>query len=198
MDRKGRYRINNTTRKDVNWWSNYLVEFNGTSIMWLQEEYTPDTLLATDSSLVGGGVCQDQFFRCSFPQWLKDNQDINITHYEILVAIEGIKLWSDRLKGHRFTIQCDNQAVVSVINTGKAKDHMLQDCLCELAFVTAKVGCWVKASYIRSKDNTLPDWLSCWDISEKAREQFKKANEKLGLKRQVIDENFAFKFSHVL
>ena len=77
------------------------------------------------------------YYRVAIPEWLKQIPRIDIVHFEILAATEGVKLWSHKLKGKKFIVNCDNEAVVTVINSGRARDPLLQKYMRELAFVSA-------------------------------------------------------------
>ena len=49
----------------------------------------------------------------------------NMIHLEMLNVLVAIIVWSSQWKNKSTLIACDNQAVVSVINTGKTKDMIL-------------------------------------------------------------------------
>ena len=56
--------------------------------------------------------------------------------------------------------QCDNAAVVAIINSGNSKDReAMHLCQCS-SFITAKFNINLFASHIRGSDNTLADALS--------------------------------------
>ena len=75
----------------------------------------------------------------------------------ILVAAAA---WGSDWKGALVQVQCDNMAVVEVINKGAARDRDIMQLMRCLAFLAAKGDFYVVASYIKGVDNTLVDALS--------------------------------------
>ena len=156
----GKYTIPTETKKDFIWWKRFLKDYNGVSILWLQDTLTADVLLATDLSLVGAGaVCANEYFHVKYPQQILEKFS-NIAHLEMLAIILAIKLWGDTVSGKVVHLSCDNQACVEVINTGRASDRKLQECLRELVMLVAKKQAWLKLVYVSTTKNTLPDLLS--------------------------------------
>ena len=69
-------------------------------------------------------------------------------------------------------IFCDNEAVVTVINSSKTKDPFLATCIREIWFEVAKNGFELRAVHLPGEENRVPDWLSRWDIHNGYREKF--------------------------
>ena len=67
---------------------------------------------------------------------------------------------------------CDNQAVCHVINTGKSKCTILQDCLREIAVLAACYEFQIRTVHISSECNRLSDHLSRWDLDISHRQKF--------------------------
>ena len=83
----------------------------------------PDILLTTDACLdAAGGVCRQQFFHSRFPQNIKDEFP-NIAHRELIAVILAVKLWKNKIANKVLHLFCDNEPVVTVINTGRSKDQ---------------------------------------------------------------------------
>lgn len=70
-------------------------------------------------------------------------------------------------------MQCDNQGVCSVINSGKSRHPFMQAALRELWFLEAQYGFNLRCEHIRSQDNKLADLLSRWDTSPRIASRFK-------------------------
>ena len=127
MNRKDRYNIPVEARKDIAWWGRCAHQYNGVSLIWLHKEPGTDMILQTDACPKGyGGICGSEYFRGRFPRHL---QGKNIAILEIWAVMVGLKLWAHKLKGKYFWIHEDNEAVASVLNTGKAKEEELQNAL---------------------------------------------------------------------
>ena len=59
------------------------------------------------------------------PQTFKQ---FHITKLEMLNVVVDLKVWSNIWENKRILIQCDNQAVVKVLNLGGTKDMFLANC----------------------------------------------------------------------
>ena len=177
FSRKEVKQVDSELRRDVRWWYIFLPRFNGTCIMWHLEIPIENTLLATDSSLHGGGgITSDEYFRIRYPAWLLNNVRYNIAHLEMYAIIVALKLWSHKFTGCKFIILCDNQACVNLINKGRARDRILQDCMREVVYLASMHDYWIRAEYIESKSNELPDLLSRWTFNRSARRNFRQKN----------------------
>ena len=185
-------------RKDVKWWYKYLPTFNGTCILWHLELPLYDTVLATDSSLHGGGGVlfqENLYFRIRYPASILNLVRYNITHLEMLSLLVALKLWGPYLTGKKFVVGCDNQACVHLINRGKAVDTILQQCLRELVYVAARFDFWIRAEYISTHHNVLPDQLSRWPFNRVARKAFRTNLATQRMTRQFAHLNL-LKFDH--
>lgn len=80
-----------------------------------------------------------------------------------------VQVFSEFLTNRRVVMYCDNQAVVSVVNTGRARDKLLQRCLRWLCHVLAEIDCLIKLKYIDTKENRMADSLSRSHQGEKER-----------------------------
>ena len=169
LSRHRKHRIPAEARKDIAWWGRFITTHNGTSIIWMHNNPDPDRLIATDASKAGyGGISGTEYFRGKFPiEW----KSRNIAELEIRAVIVALKIWANKLSGQYFWIHVDNEAVATVINTGAARNQVLQDALREIALVAAEHQFILKAKHISGISNRIPDWLSRWSELE-ARKKF--------------------------
>ena len=56
----------------------------------------------------------------------KEWQTANIASLEMINILVALKVWHLQWAGHRVLIHCDNQAVVSVLNTGKSRNDFFK------------------------------------------------------------------------
>ena len=99
--------------------------------MLYEEWCEPDEICSSDSSLQGcGGFWQGKYFHTAFPQNFQ-NDHFQITILEMFAVIICLKLWGYNFKGKKIQMSCHNQSICQVVNSGKAKDEVLQDCLKE-------------------------------------------------------------------
>ena len=148
---------------------------------------------SSDSCLSGcGGFWLGNYFHTNFPDVIVNKEyDINIL--EILSVIICLKLWGYAFRGKRIQVYCDNNAVCTVINSGRSKCSILQDCLREIAFLSAISECQIRAVYLDTKSNRLADILPRWDKNEYYRQAFFKLTSNFTLKEfRVTEELFHF------
>lgn len=186
------YRVPLQARKDVFWWQEALIEFNGKTAMWY-EETEVDTLIANDACLQAcAGVHQCEYYRVRFPAHITEGASIAIL--ELWALIISIKLWGPKLRGKVVKIYCDNQAVAELIMTGRAKDLKLQQGLREVCFLAARFEIEIRAEHIAGSLNRIPDLLSRWWNGEKYRAEFRKIAPNM-TRRSV--RNSLFYYTHV-
>ena len=181
LTRGGSNTIPLEARKDLAWWGRFLQLYNGVSILWLHNNPEPDSIIATDACKKGyGGIAGQEYFRGRFPsKW----ENRNIAELEIRAVIAALKIWGPtKLKGQYFWILVDNEAVAMVINSGAARNTVLQEALREIALIAAQFQFMIKAKHISGLSNRIPDWLSRWHDRQARRQFIQFANEK-SLKR---------------
>ena len=192
MKRGSKYTIPLEARKDLAWWARFMEIYNGYSIMWMNANPKTDAIVASDACLNGyGGTYGNQYIRGRFPTQMQGN---NIAQLEIRALIACLKTWKEHLRGKYFWVHVDNEAVATVINTGAARDLILQDALREIAFLVAQYDFMIKARHILDILNRVPDWLSRWDEPE-ARRRFRSYAENSSLKH-VRTSHRAVEFNH--
>ena len=116
--------------KDIQCWMKFLPVYNTASIMWMDQCMAVDQELATDACLTGiGALAWEEYCHAKIPAELVEDEDWCIAHYELLAILVSLRVWKTKFKGKRFLVQCDNKAVVDVINCGTARDRNLQKLL---------------------------------------------------------------------
>ena len=186
MDRRYQYAVPLEARKDIVGWARLAPHYNGVSLLWLCKEPNTDMILQTDACPKGfGGICGQDYFRGRFP---KEVQKYNIAILEIWAVMAAVKLWAHKLEGKYFWIHVDNEAVASVLNTGKAKEPELQNALREIALIAVEYKFVIRARHIPGVENRIPDWLSRWDDPQ-ARKQFRLHARDSSLKRNKVSQS---------
>ena len=59
-------------------------------------------------------------------------------------------------------ICCDNEAVISVLKTGKTRDSHLKACACNIGYASPASDIDLQDAHIRGTDNKVADVLSRW------------------------------------
>ena len=158
--------------KDLHWWAMFLPKYNGVSILWMHQKVKEDKFIASDSCLTGMGACHgQQYIHSTFPYGYETKYKIH--HLELIAVIIALKIWKKSLTGFRFTMLCDNKAVVDVVNAGHTKDALLQDLMRQLIYVSATNNFEVILKHVSSEQNRIPDVLSRIHLGRKYIRQFK-------------------------
>ena len=74
----------------------------------------------------------------------------------------GPSLWGKAWANQRATVFCDNQAVVSVICTGKTRDPYLEACAQNIHMLTAIHNIDLRPVHVLEVNNSVADVLSRW------------------------------------
>ena len=187
------YIVPNYVKKDVLWWYKFMPLYNGVSMMLLEEWSDPDEIFSSDACLSGcGGFWKGKYFHTLFPlSYTKQKYHINIL--EMISIIICTKLWGQFFRGKRIKVYCDNISVCQVINSGKARCEILQNCLRELAFIAAVNEFEIRAVHLDSKSNRIADLLSRWYLDQSNQEKFFDMTKAFEVTECVVsDDNFEF------
>ena len=113
----------------------------------------PDVEIATDASGSWGctAVWGKQWLQC---QWKNDWTAESIALKELHPIVLAVAVWGPAWRHQQVLIQCDNVAVVQVINVQKCKDPLL------LHLMLCLVDIGVKAKHIPGIHNTAADAIS--------------------------------------
>lgn len=193
--KRGKINIPPDCIKDVAWWRYFMESYNGVSMLSVESWSSPDSIMATDACLTGGGGWSEgEYFHCSFPDFIT-SQPLDINSLELLVIVVALKLWKRKLKGKKILIHCDNMTSVEVLNAGKARDPFLLCCLREIVFIAAGSEFEVKAVHIPGANNRIPDLLSRWETNPKAEREFMARTEGIRVREMFVYSGL-FKFLH--
>ena len=84
----------------------------------------------------------------------------------MLNVLVAVRVWAYQWRGKTVVIACDNQAVVSVINTGKTKDVILAAIARNIAMEVALADINLRLIHILGKNNIIADSLSRYYTSD--------------------------------
>ena len=160
-------------RKDIAWWRRFLREYNGVSMISTAQWTSHGEVFTTDACLTGcGGVCSDQCFHAVFPPFVSE-QNLAISSLELLSIVVALKLWGPRWTGLRLTVRCDNEAAVTVLNTGRCRSSFMNSCLREICYFSARYEFEIRPVHVPGVSNQFADLLSRWGSCDSAaKEQF--------------------------
>lgn len=132
---------------DLAWWSTFLEQWNGRSMLQVHGPQTPpEVVIATDASGAwgGGAVWEKHWLQC---QWDSSWMEQSIAAKELVPIALAVAVWGPQWRHKCVAVQCDNMAVVQVLNAQNCKDPTLLHLLRCIHFYTAllDIRIWAKA-----------------------------------------------------
>ena len=141
--------------QDLAWFLKFAPKFNGTSYFNHAHVHAKIEL---DASLEGlGAYFNDQIYALPL---VRGYNHFHIVQLEMLNVLVAVRVWANQWRGKTIVIACDNQAVVSVINTGKTKDVVLAAIARNIAMEVALADINLRLIHILGKHNVIADSLS--------------------------------------
>ena len=157
-------RLTNGFREDVKMWQIFLKDWNGTSLFlnsfW---ENSTNLSLYTDASgtLGFGGIFRTQWFQGKWlPHQTLTTKNISIDWQELYAIVVASYIWAPLWAQKRIVFYCDNQAVVSIINSKRSKSPRIMDLVRALTLQTLKYNFYFKALHVPGHYNDIADSIS--------------------------------------
>ena len=117
-----------------------------------------------DACLQGmGAIYRNQVYALPIPQYCTS---FSIVHLEMFNILVPIRVWGNVWKHQRILIKCDNQAVVSVLNSGKTQDLTLVAIARNIMMEIAEQDIDLQVIHILGVQNKVADLLSRWFITQ--------------------------------
>ena len=146
--------------RDLAWFDKFLDRYNGVS---LYDHRSVDAVLELDACLTGlGGRFESFVYSLQIPRGYRD---MNIVHLEMVNIVLAVKLFSKMWAHKKVLVRCDNQAVVSVLQSGRARDPFLGACARNVWYLAALNDIDLQYAHINGRDNRVADLLSRWQGS---------------------------------
>ena len=146
--------------QDMAWFNKFLPLFNG-KVYFNKHLHTPITNIFVDASLTGvGGYWVDLIYAVPLGRIGDLPGNCSIVHLEMVNVFVALNLWKQRLAGKSLIIHCDNAAVVSTLNSGRASDQFLVKVARNIWLITATFDINLEVCHIPGKRNVLADTLS--------------------------------------
>ena len=156
-----RARLNKSFYADLEWWSTFMSGWNATSMFYRSRRVTPDVEFWSDASGSWGcgAIWQSQWLQI---QWLSGSpiQKASIAAKEMLPIVLSCIVWRHAWWGCTVRCNCDNEAVVRVINSRYAKDPLLAHMLRSIFFISAKSNFDITAIHTPGRLNIVADAIS--------------------------------------
>ena len=143
--------------RDLNWFNTFLSSYNGVTFY---DNNQIHATIALDACLSGlGAIYKDMVYALPIPHGF---ENYTIVHLEMLNIMVAFKVWGQHWSNKCVEIKCDNLAVVSVLQDGKARDPLLAAFARNMWLLTSIYNIQLEVSHIFGKDNQIADLLSRW------------------------------------
>ena len=150
-------RLNREFQSDITWWKTFASSWNGSALI-INSASRECRLTSDASGQWGCGAWHDtKWFQLA---WDDRTAGWHIAAKELVPIIIASVIWGHLWRGCRVLARCDNQSVVSVVNSQYSKDARLMHMLRCLFFIEAHHQFKVGATHIPGSDNTRADDLS--------------------------------------
>ena len=186
----GHYKITLTkeVKNDLVMWKKFLNFYNGVTIIRNKIAVDSNTInLYTDSSLNGyGGTYGTNYICGKFPASWKS---YSITVLETYPVLAIIKTFENKLKNSRVVFNCDNQGVVSIINSQTSRNPFIMVMIRKLVLCLLLNNIQFTACHIPGKTNVICDLLSRKQVSSEELRQWGLSNSPTAIPEDILPEN---------
>ena len=146
-------KLTSNFKRDLRWFAKFLPTYNGIS---LYDHKQVDVTLELDACLTGFGGRSGNFvyhlpIQRGFRNW-------TIVHLEMINILLATRLFKFQWASKKVLIRCDNEAVVTVLKSGKTKDPYLAACARNIWFESALADIDLQYAHIRG-------WITKWRMS---------------------------------
>ena len=153
-------RLTTDARLDIRWWLDFLPQWSGKTLI-LENHWTPSTKmqLFTDASgTIGWGA-----YWCGKwlqGRWSKLQLCMDIAWKELFAIVMAIHTWGSLWQRQKILFHCDNQAVISIWESGTTRAKEIMALVRLLYYSAAKYNINVCITHITGTENVIADCLS--------------------------------------
>ena len=159
-------RLNVEFRRDLQWWLDFFVQWNGSSF-FLSSALAPlpDLYVASDAA---GGVGFGAFWKTQwfFHSWSFLQRPASIAFMELVPIVVATYLWGNCWFRLRVQFQSDNSAVVAVLRKGSSKAPDVMHLMRILVTLACEHNFSFTASHVPGHRNLAADALSRQQVAE--------------------------------
>ena len=151
-------RLSQSARSDILWWHHYCSVWSGTAIMFKPKKDRQDHDISITSDASGswgcGAITGKKWFQLKWAG-LGSTRACNITVKELMPIVLAAAVWGRAWSAKTVKAQCDNIAVVAMVNSGSSIESEAMHLLRCLAFLQAKHSLYIFATHIPGKLNII-------------------------------------------
>lgn len=153
-----RVKISGEVRQDIAWWSEFLVTFNGRSMVLDQQ---PLECIFTDASNeAAGGYFNGDWFYFNWSQDWPPALGFHINEKEVAAVAIAAHRWAPYWTNKKVIIYSDNTVTVASLNKGTSRNREIMKCLRSLFWLSAKFNFHLTAKFLPGTQNILADSAS--------------------------------------
>ena len=153
-------RITSEARADISAWLEFLTAHNGVTMLVERIWVSSDKINLYTDAAGSDGYAAVLGSRWLHGQWFGDWLQLNITILELFPIVAALITWSDLLRNHCVVFNCDNMAIVEVINNLSSKEPAVMLLLRKLVLCCMTNNILFKARHIAGSHNVIADHLS--------------------------------------
>ena len=126
-----RIHLNAEFKSDMTWWKTFATHWNGSSL-FIPQGPPKITIISDASGAWGCGAWYDsRWFQL---KWEGHIQSAHITVKELVPIIIASVIWGPHFHGKRVLSNCENSAMVTILNSRYSRDNTLMQLSCCLFF----------------------------------------------------------------
>ena len=160
--------ITAAAQKDIEWWSNFMTTWNGSSIMLDRHTSNNFTLnLYTDASDMGYGIYYNgKWTSEKWPPKISKNLKLySIDWREMFAIYVAIWMYAFDFKGRKILFYCDNLPITQAWNKGSSKSPMLMSLIRNILMKAAVNNFSISLQHLPQSKNVEADLLSKLEIT---------------------------------
>ena len=161
-------RLNVEARSDIEWWYQFVEDWNGVSILGAIVQAPAYATLTTDASgnWGCGGYVHTKFDAVWFQlPWSGRLPKAHISVKELVPIVIAVAIWGHKWVGKTILVRSDNTATVAAVNSHTSQHEDTAHMLRCLTFLLAKWQCRLIAEHLSGTHNTIADALSRNNLS---------------------------------
>ena len=159
-------KLTTDARLDIRWWLDFLPQWSGKTLI-LENHWTPSTRmqLFTDAS---GTISWGAYWCGKWLQgrWSKLQLYMDIAWKELFTIVMAIHTWGSLWQRQKILFHCDNQAVISIWESGTICAKEIVALVRLLYYSAAKYNINVCITHIAGTENVIADCLSRFQLDK--------------------------------
>jgi hypothetical protein len=157
MGEAAKVAIDEGTKRDLQWFMACAHAVNSTITIFKCTR--PRLYIFVDASLTGLGAVLNNYV---YELAIVHKPGYCIAHWEAINILVALRTFAPFLAHHNVTIWCDNSVAVSILNSGRGTDPVLQSIARNMWLWEAAADCNLVFSHIRGNLNSTANLLSRW------------------------------------